>query len=141
MYILLDPDGTQEFGLYVIVAARTGVMYAQQCGGYTCEMREFEGFLIPLGGPVTAGKLIAFFRRYKGWPPNTLPDNVWSRADLDELNVILQEIPVWCTSQDASQDEKASLELDEERLENLTEAWVPVKTPYGPGILTFKNCD
>ena len=31
--------------------------------------------------------------------------------------------------------------LDEQRLSEATEAWIPVKTVFGRGVLVFENCD
>jgi hypothetical protein len=33
------------------------------------------------------------------------------------------------------------LRLDRSRFNEITEAWVPVQTPHGPGVLCFENCD
>jgi len=33
------------------------------------------------------------------------------------------------------------IELDESRSDEIDEAWVPVTTPDGPGILTWENSD
>jgi hypothetical protein len=33
------------------------------------------------------------------------------------------------------------IELDESRFYEIDEAWVPVATPDGPGILTWENSD
>ena len=41
-YVFLDPDGSQEWGLVVIVAAATSVFYAHQCGGHTTALREID---------------------------------------------------------------------------------------------------
>lgn len=50
-YIFLNPDGSQRrFDLNVVVEAPTGVVYAYQCAGHFHEIREVEGFLIPVGG-------------------------------------------------------------------------------------------
>jgi hypothetical protein len=38
-------------------------------------------------------------------------------------------------------DERAFLDLDRSRLEELTEAWIPVRSAYGPGVLVFANSD
>ena len=34
-----------------------------------------------------------------------------------------------------------TLFLDEDRVDQIVEAWIPVLTPYGPGILMWENCD
>src|SRR5712691_539625 len=55
-HIFLDPDGTQDLGLLVIVEARTGVTYRQQCAGTYCDQRIMEGFVIPIGGAAETKK-------------------------------------------------------------------------------------
>jgi hypothetical protein len=69
-YIFLDPDGTQPLGLIAIVAAATGVTYAHQCGGYATEIRQLEGFVVPVGDAAAAQPLHAFFAQcFHGNPP------------------------------------------------------------------------
>lgn len=148
-YIFLDPDGTQEFGLLVVVAAGTGVTYAHQCGGLATETRELEGFLVPVGGPAASRRLREFFRRrFRGNPPwlgegpDAMPGAAWPSADLEELQALVGEIAFWKTSRHGDgEDRQAFLELDTARCSDLTEAWVPVKTVYGPGVLVFENSD
>jgi hypothetical protein len=149
-YIFLDPDGSQHLGLLVIVAAPTGVIYAHQCGGYRTETRQMEGFAVPVGAPPAAHALQHFFaQRFYGWPPvgegdtEQRPDGGWTGADLEQLDLLLGKIPLWKTMPDGSSedDERAFLHLDRDRLKELTEAWNPVSTLYGPGVLVFANSD
>jgi hypothetical protein len=141
-YIFLDPDGTQEFGVYVVVLAPTGVMYAHQCAGYLNDLCEAEGFLVPLGGTQAAQKLESFFRRFKGNPPRGHSGSAWESRDLQELATIVSEIVFWRTVRDGDgTDERLFLEVDYERVADLTEGWIPVKTPYGRGIVLHKNSD
>jgi hypothetical protein len=149
-YIFLDPDGTQDFGLVVIVAAATGVTYAHQCGGLATILCEMEGFAVPLGGPMASEPLRAFFhRRFRGNPPmlsrdlESLPGAQWTPEALEELSGLVEQIAFWKTHSDASgkDDEPHHLRLDRARIGELTEAWVPVSTVYGPGVLVFANSD
>src|SRR5688500_10775881 len=85
-YIFLNPDGSQlRFDLNVVVEAPTGVVYALQCAGQFHEIREVEGFLIPVGGSSPpadpaddgpwpnrgAAPLVEFFRRTFDLEPPT----------------------------------------------------------------------
>lgn len=159
-YVFLDPDGALDFGLLVIVAARTGVVYAQQCAGLATKMRELEGFLVPVGitadeeriqtlDSTTSGRIFQTFfqQKFQGNPPDQ-PDE-WTDQEVEELAALVQAIPLWYTERDMvvdqrtvlSRDERAFLTLDTSRLNELTEAWVPVMTAYGPGVLVFRNSD
>jgi hypothetical protein len=149
-YIFLDPDGTQALGLIAIVAAATGVTYAHQCGGYATIVRQMEGFAVPVGDATAAHPLRAFFsQRFHGNPPvledgaDKRTDGGWTAADLEQLNRLLEQVAFWKTSPDGGgvDDERVFLRLDRSRLQELTEAWIPVSTPYGPGVLVFANSD
>ena len=143
-YVFLDPGGTQQFGLFVVVQRPTGVTYGHQCAGHATEVRSVEGFLVPLGGPDAAGSLIEFFARTcKGNPP--LPDGpwwdtYWTEAAVAELRELVGQIPCWVTAENGD-DVRLVLELDESRLREVTEGWLPVNTPIGKAILLFENCD
>lgn len=149
-YIFLDPDGTQEFGSLVIVAAPTGVVYAHQCGGLTCEDRELEGFAVPVGGPSAARPFRTFFlQEFHGNPP--VPGNRgslmlgpwWTDAQITELQALVEQIALWKTYAPKSgmDDERTFLKLELDRLDELTEAWIPVHMAYGRGVLIFANSD
>lgn len=141
-YIFLNPDGIQDIGLLVVVAAKTGVVYAHQGGGFNAEIRELEGFIVPVGDYRLATKLSKFFwQEFKGQLP-VKNNTSWKEATVQKLATLVQEIPFWQTCKDGfGEDKRALLELDTEKLGDLTEAWVPVKTVYGPGVLVFKNSD
>jgi hypothetical protein len=149
-YVFLDPDGTQQLGLVIIVAAKTGVWYAHQCGGYSTEERDIKGFAVPLGAVSAEQPLISFFRdTFHGNPPALDRDleadagGQWSADALDVLAALVGAILFWKTYPRTSgyEDERTFLELDRSRLRELTEAWVPVRTVYGPGVLIFANSD
>ena len=59
---------------------------------------------------------------------------------LAQLRDLVGSVPFW-THDDGGADVRAPLELDESRLGELAEAWVPVRTPDGPGVLMWNNCD
>jgi Family of unknown function (DUF6210) len=142
-YVFFDPDGTQDFGLLVVVVLPTGVTYAHQCAGLRAEIREVEGFAIPVGGPEAAAPLLTFFRtRFHGNPPSRVSGvaPTWTDADVQELEALVSNIPLWKTMRDG-RSERVFLKLDISKLSDATEAWIPVQTAYGPGILLFKNSD
>jgi hypothetical protein len=144
--VSLDPDGTWDPAwIVVVVAASTGVIYEQQCAGLATELRTLEGFLVPLGGQkldpdagkIDPGELTGVFHKGKdcAWGSGiSLPPE-----RLDNLRSVIASITYWKASGD---DElRSHLELDDSRLEALTEAWAPVITADGPGVLMWHNCD
>lgn len=99
-----------------------------------------EGFLIALGRPQIADLLSRFFMdEFKGcsFPPHA----DWTPERKAKLSGLISKIPCWFTSEYGDDDRRAYLKLDEMRFDECTEGWVPVHTPYGPGVLVFKNCD
>lgn len=112
-------------GLTLLVAAPTGVRYDVICAGHAGERRGLEGFLIPMD--VGSAELRGFFARFGGWPPSGA--DAWSEADLRTLGGIVSLLG----------RPGGRLELDTDRLDELTEAWVPVRTAHGPGVLTMEN--
>jgi len=139
--ILIDPDGTQGNNwLYVIVEGTTGVVYESQCAGTTNEAREAEGFLVPVTGAkldaaegsVDPMQLRAVFHN----GTNCCSDGMLlCNQKLRTLEHLISTIPYW------SRTKRGCLELDHSRLDELVEAWVPVITADGPGILVWNNCD
>jgi hypothetical protein len=139
--VVIDPDGTQDLGLYVLVSAPTGIVYEIQCAGTRLEQRRQEGYLVPVGDARAAIPFRDFFARsFRGNPPPAA-GSTWTRELLDELSTLVREVPFWVRSADGS-DSKVGLELDRPSgIDAITEAWVPVMTPVGNGILLFKNSD
>lgn len=152
-YVFLDPDGTNHstISLYVIVAAATGVTYATQCAGVANNERSLEGFLVPVGGAkldAEQGRLDSnAFREvfhgekdqcYWGDRHQVLPP-----ARMNLLATRVAEIPYWISHPPGSvgREARLALKLDVGRSDEIAEAWVPVVTPDGPGILTWDNCD
>jgi len=147
--VFIDPDATwQPRWLVVVIEAATGVLYAQQCCGNVCDVREVEGYLVPLGGLkadpdkgfVDPDEFTAIFHDSGGcaWgcAYGALP------ADrLERLRRLVQEVPFWTCNDGGNIDERTFLEVDDERLEDITEAWVPVLTADGRGVLMWANCD
>ncbi|MCY1030791.1 DUF6210 family protein [Corallococcus sp. BB11-1] len=151
-YVFLNPDGLRPFGLGVIVQAPTGVMYGNQCDGHLNEMRWAEGFFVPLHSVDLSldpdddevfnveHALFDFFK--KGFRGHPYMREVWTPSHFERLALLVSRVPMWhATHPDQVLGERLHLALDRERLDEVTEAWVPVLTPYGPGILVFENCD
>ncbi|MET9228231.1 DUF6210 family protein [Lentzea sp. NPDC003310] len=116
--VFLDPDGTQQDWLYVVVRARTGVLYEQQHGGTENRLDAVEGFLVPLQSVPALAELRALFKRRR----------------LQDLRAVVAKALYWT-------DEPVPLRLDESREAEVAEAWVPVVTPDGSGVLMWHNSD
>ncbi len=94
--------------------------------------------------------VIPFFRdTFHGNPPALDRDleadagGQWSADALEVLTALVGAILFWKTYPRTSghEDERTFLQLDRSRLSELTEAWIPVRTVYGPGVLIFDNSD
>ncbi|AGC44980.1 hypothetical protein MYSTI_03674 [Myxococcus stipitatus DSM 14675] len=147
--VFLDPAGTSPFGLAVIVLAPTGVTYEHQCEGLMTSTRAAEGFLVPVPSNDydpeaneafdVEGALLGFFHKeFRGNPP---PLEEWRQGQVESLAQVVSRVPFWSTPTGSAPSELLHLSLDLDRIAEATEAWVPVTTPYGPGILVFQNCD
>ncbi|CAL9407361.1 hypothetical protein SUDANB121_01596 [Nocardiopsis dassonvillei] len=137
-FVLLDPDGLlgQDW-LYVVVRAPTGVHYQQQYGGTACRQGSAEGFLVPVHGPDALGLLRGLFER------DLRGAGTWGRplrrAHRDRVDAALAEVVYWAC--DGTDERPHPLALDEDSLGELDEAWIPVRTPDGPGVLVWCNSD
>jgi len=144
-YVFLDPDGSNAFGLAVIVFASTGVRYGTQCNGLATEERSAEGFLVlcPSRDPAAGrpeqdiGALFATFfdDNFRG---GVTP--VWTDDLIEQLGNIVGRVVFWKTEPGAHTD-RGYLRLDPSRISACVEAWIPVVTVWGPGILVTDNSD
>ena len=130
----------------VVIEHPTGVVYGHQCGGTGCYQRFVEGYLVQVGGPrfevdkgqLSSAALTAVFHNGRrcsyGWGFRPPEDR------LTELAARIEEIPYWYHS-DLDNYIREPARLDETRLAEICEAWVPVLTPEGKGVLVWANCD
>ncbi|MDX2709914.1 DUF6210 family protein [Streptomyces sp. PA03-6a] len=137
-FVFLDPDGISAGGwLYAVVEARTGVFYQQQYGGTACRQGQVEGFLVPLHGPDELAALRELFEKdFRGagtW------NHTWPHDERDRLRGAIGALRYWAS--DGTTEEPHPLRLDESRIREADEAWVPVITPDGPAVLVWFNSD
>ena len=119
----------------LLVERPTGIVYEQQCGGHLNEVRSAEGFLVPVGDAMTAAPLRAWFAsKFRGNPERER----WNVEDEDQLDQLLHAVREWPIDR---REGPWPLALDRTRLAELTEAWVPVTSEYGPAVLLFRNSD
>ncbi len=109
-------------GLNLVVLSASGVEYEAICGGHAGARRVARGFLVPLGED-GAAEVRGVFARFEGWPPES--GAAWKDADLSSMRGALARV--------------GSIALDEARVAELTEGWIPVTTPRGPGVLVTDN--
>lgn len=136
--VFFDMAETGNGWMFVVVAAPTGVIYENQGGGTSCMQYEQEGYLLPLYGTglddglneVFVGELKGSGARRLDWPQNLLDRLREEVADLHVYGSANRDA-IW----------PAPLALDESRLAEIDEAWVPVLSPDGPGFLAWQDSD
>jgi hypothetical protein len=144
-FVSLDQDGTAGAWLAVVVRRETGVVYGNQCAGVSCLQWRVEGYLVPLsgwkredGGKIDFDLLNGVFHegdtcRYD-WTGRNLPVE-----RLEKLNELIGELSYWRSS--SRHPDKYAIHVDMDRIDEIAEAWIPVETPDGPGVLIYENCD
>lgn len=144
-YIFLDFD---ELRLCVVIPAPTGVVYQHQYGGHACLQGQIEGYLLPisaLGGGDCEESVTALGEIFEdglggwGWRDDAAQGHLMTRLR-EAVAKIATQTPGQTPSDLLSREWKP-LALDETRLSDLDEAWVPVLTPHGPGTLVWNNSD
>lgn len=146
-FAFVDPDGRLKSWLAVVVRSRTGVVYAAQCEGVATAQRLVEGYLVllgtskhdPDGGIIDLTPFTEVFHKdgecMWNWQGRELPGE-----RLVVLERLVEEISYWRCGLDGT-DSKHQLRIDQDRIEQLAEAWIPVQTPDGAGVLLYSNCD
>ncbi|MDQ9019729.1 DUF6210 family protein [Acinetobacter sichuanensis] len=119
---------------------------ASQCAGLENQIRNTEGYLIPLIGLTFDTDVL--LDEYSHKLRQIFHQGQYCRSatklntqQLDQLRSCIENITIWFTSNEQEEDQRQHLCLDMSRLEEITEAWVPVISPYGKAILIWKNCD
>ncbi|GAA1538126.1 hypothetical protein GCM10009678_20580 [Actinomadura kijaniata] len=146
-YVFLDADGTiEEDGWFgAVIEAPTGVVYVQQYGGTACLQGRAEGYYVPLGAwdPATGRDALRelreiFERDLKGTGLPGAP----AGDLLTRIESAVEATVFWPSTPAANADStRAHLRLDGSRLADLDEAWIPIVTPDGPGVLLWCNSD
>lgn len=141
-YIFIDPDGTFDNWIYLLVENQTNIVYSSQCNGTDNEIRYLEGFLIPIGGDVydvgmnqkiDIDRFVNIFKKKSKFQTNNF--------NIEELKKIIENITIWYSEEIDGNDVRNYLMLNESRINEAVEAWIPVLTPWGDGVLVWKNSD
>ncbi|HEY6968538.1 MAG TPA: DUF6210 family protein [Candidatus Angelobacter sp.] len=164
--VMVDPVGTAPPWLAVVVRRETGVVYQHQCGGTNCLQRFVEGFLIPLDlwnheawsyvdpngfTHVFHGCFDVRERHYGDEELERRRDSMSCLGPrpgqhipapaIDRLRRLVQEFTMWRSDGHVEDAVRDVLRLDESRIDEIVEGWIPVETPDGPGVLLAPNCD
>jgi uncharacterized protein DUF6210 len=134
--------------LAIVIEASTNVIYWNQCGGTTCQQLLAEGYLVPIGGsrfnpdngPINSEILTVAFHNGRRCTYGALAGGL-PEERLERLSQAVQDIPYWSSRSVDGQCSRQPLQLDESRMFQMCEAWVPVITPDGAGTLMWGNCD
>jgi hypothetical protein len=137
----------------VIIHAPTGVIYKQQCGGTLCHHEQLEGYFVPVSrlelGDADRSSVDRFALDtdlLKAVFHDAYPDDadacVWggSTADLPWDRVQRLADLVALLGYHGDRDPRP-IAVDAARFDEGHEAWVPILTPDGPGVLVWNNCD
>lgn len=136
----------------LILHAPTGVIYEHQFGGTGCWHDGIEGYFVPVSRAEIDPDADVYSPSRHELDTDLLkavfhhpddPDRCWacSAADLPDENVerLAALIDLLCYY--GGGYEMRQFELDRLRLADGREAYVPVLTPDGPGLLVWNNCD
>lgn len=136
--VVLVPDAEEdEPFLAVVVRHPTGVRYHQQYGGTACLQGSVEGYAVHVEFPARAlAELVPLF-------VDELRGAGVGRRDRAMVVERVRPVVAGLRYTVVAGDEwrEAGMRLDEERVEELDEAWVPVVTDGGPGVLMWGNSD
>lgn len=135
--IFLDPVETQPEWLSVVIEASTGIIYHQQYGGTACAQGEIEGYLVPLSHGDTLSTLRSIFEVELGGTGVGRRAFEWPGDLYERLRAAVEGTEFW----PADDGNPELLRIDESRHSELDEAWIPIVTSDGPGVLVWKNSD
>lgn len=141
--VTIEGDEPDDW-LLLVVSAPTGVTSEQQYGGYLCNQAKVEGFLVPVCQPQILTRLRQTFADPRLGGRGILGTQGWPEEEvqnfLRNVESIVRGIGYRTTSDDPPTEEPV-VALDRARLDELDEAWVPVRTPDGPGYVAWVNSD
>ncbi|WP_436771229.1 DUF6210 family protein [Yinghuangia sp. YIM S09857] len=134
---LLDHDW-----LFVVLHAASGVVHHLQYGGTSCLQGAVEGHLVPVQVPDSYAALVDLFvgdfhgtGGFENWHRSAHADRL--RAAVEAVHLPVEEdaaaLRAWPFG--------STLRLDDDRLDEACESWIPVDTPHGKGTLVWSNSD
>lgn len=142
--VIVGFQGCCEDWLVILVAAPTGVAYRHQTGGVACDHPVLEGYMVPAWGShpdllheSCAAALRAVFHPKNACDYGHVGYNL-PKDRLDHLRKLVENIEY----HDEDFEPKRGVIVDDTRLDQIREAWVPVLLSSGErGFLAWENCD
>lgn len=125
--------------LAIVVRHPTGVFYEHQYGGTACLRGSVEGSMVPVHAPGVLDSLRQLFEvEHQGTGVSWGSRASERQAEaVGVLRPIVEQIIYWASGDGMGE----RLALDEQRVGEVDEAWVPVLTSDGPGVLVWNNSD
>lgn len=129
----LPGDGDScEQNMLVLVPGATGLVYEHQCGGPSRRRMEIEGFLVPAWAQPEATEALDHLFAVVAGGNGILAEG---EARTEAVRTVGEAVErIWYRG---TGERLAALRIDEARLDELDDAWVPVLTPDGPAYLTW----
>jgi hypothetical protein len=121
----------------VLVPAPTRITYTNQTGGVACTPRQIEGYYVPVFDQEGYDLLHSIFEGTLGGA-GTSSGVTWTGQMVDDLREAIARVRMDPSEGGPSE---VPLILDESRLDEIDEAWVPVTSPDGPSVLIWENSD
>ncbi len=113
-------------------------------GGYCCNQAAVEGFLVPICQPEVLDRFRQTFADPRLGGRGILGTSGWPEEQLQGLIGNMESIVSsvrYPTVREEPPTDVPVVALDRGRLRELDEAWIPVRTPDGPGYLAWVNSD
>jgi hypothetical protein len=139
MTVSLDSDAADATWVFLVLRRETGTAYNHQCMGLVTVQREITGAGIPCLGTEESLALQRFFADRS--LPDTLRPGDLSPVQTAELKRLVGAVRLMGLVGDYVRSSEAILELDEDELAQLAEAWIPVRLGEERGVLMFPNSD
>lgn len=141
-YVEAMPNGPiDQPWLALVVRAPTGVVYGHQCCGVSCCHHLVEGFHVLLDGLTLDLRPAELDAQAGGLHLGGVCYQLGRTADVERLAAAVGQVVCQRATLDLAESVRAPLVLDRSRLDQAVEAWLPVESPYGPGVLLYPNCD
>lgn len=134
---LSSEDYSNDAWLAVLVHSSTGVAYKHQTGGFASTPRVLESYYLPLFNGEALHALRAIFEDALGGAgTHRLPE---FPADL--MPQLQSSVSLIHMASSIEPFAEVALVVDQARVAEIDEAWVPVITPDGQGVLIWQNSD
>jgi hypothetical protein len=141
--VTVDPSGLlMHPWMGVICEAETGVCYDNQTGGVRTLPRSAEGYYVPVFDAQALADLRAIFEdelHMQGVRHGIAVLDPYLDRIRNAVAMVRMDPSLGGPGQYGAAE--APLQLDDARLPEADEAWLPVVTPDGPGILIWENSD